>query len=380
MRKKFYLFLIASFLFVFTTSHAAPSQDHLNQVKEAVQSLVDSGKLVGAQLAIGHGDRPLLNENFGVRSIDDNTPVDYETMFCIGSCSKPIASAVVMTLVDDGTLVLDKGIDAWLPAFGSLKTTDGNTSRGPTLAELLSHHGGIYSQKKRMTKRQSKWIRDFTLNLEEAVDGIAREPLNAKPGDEYAYSGAGYCVLGRVAEVATEQSFEALLQSRMCEALELGHTSYFPSSSNKNLASGSVNGSISKSTPHLSEPFNLLLIGGSLYSTAADSSMFLQAVLKQATKGEEVLMSSEQFKSYTTPFSDMSGYAFGWNQLKANGNVFGLGHSGALASSRALFQINLESGVHLAILYTISDPGQSTEVGQALSQVFRPLISPQSSR
>lgn len=338
--------------------------------------MVDLGKLVGAQFAMGQGDRSLLNENFGVRSIDDDTPVDSETMFCIGSCSKPIASAVVMTLVDDGTLVLDKGIDGWLSAFGSLKTTNGKTARVPTLAELLSHHGGIYSQKKRMTKRQSKWIRDFTLNLGEAVDGIAKEPLYAKPGDEYAYSGAGYCVLGRVAEVATEKSFEALLQSRMCEPLEWTHTSYFPSSSNKNVASGSVNGSISKSTPHLSEPFNLPLIGGSLYSTAADSAVFLQAVLKQATKGDEVLMSSKQFESYTTPYSEKSGYAFGWNQLKANGNVFGLGHSGALASSRALFQINLESGIYLAILYTVSDPGQSIEVGQALSQAFGPVIAP----
>ncbi|MDA1067971.1 MAG: serine hydrolase [Verrucomicrobia bacterium] len=376
MHKKFYLFLIASFLFVCVGAYSAPSQDQLNKVKEAVQSLVDLGKLVGAQLAMGQGDRSLLNENFGVRSIDDDTPVDSETMFCIGSCSKPIASAVVMTLVDDGTLVLDKGIDGWLSAFGSLKTTNGKTARVPTLAELLSHHGGIYSQKKRMTKRQSKWIRDFTLNLGEAVDGIAKEPLYAKPGDEYAYSGAGYCVLGRVAEVATEKSFEALLQSRMCEPLEWTHTSYFPSSSNKNVASGSVNGSISKSTPHLSEPFNLPLIGGSLYSTAADSAVFLQAVLKQATKGDEVLMSSKQFESYTTPYSEKSGYAFGWNQLKANGNVFGLGHSGALASSRALFQINLESGIYLAILYTVSDPGQSIEVGQALSQAFGPVIAP----
>ena len=183
-------------------------------------------------------------------------------------------------------------------------------------------------------------------------------------------------MLGRVAEVATEKSFEALLQSRMCEPLEWTHTSYFPSSSNKNVASGSVNGSISKSTPQLSEPFNLPLIGGSLYSTAAESAVFLQAVLKQATKGDEVLMSSKQFESYTTPYSEKSGYAFGWNQLKANGNVFGLGHSGALASSRALFQINLESGIYLAILYTVSDPGQSIEVGQALSQAFGPVIAP----
>ena len=110
--------------------------------------MVDSGKLVGAQLAIGHEDQILLNRNFGIRSIEDDTPVDSKTMFCIGSCSKPIASAVVMTLVDDGTLSLDKGIDTWIPAFDSLETTDGEASRAPTMAELLSHHGGSILKRK----------------------------------------------------------------------------------------------------------------------------------------------------------------------------------------------------------------------------------------
>ena len=373
MYKKSYLSLIVLFLFIFVHSYSAPSQDQIKKVKEAVQSLVDSGKLVGAQLAIGQGDRLVLNENFGVRSIDDDTPVDSETIFCIGSCSKPIASAVVMTLVDDGTLDLDKGIDAWLPEFGSLKTTDGETSRAPTMAELLSHHGGIYSQKKRMTRQQSRWIRDFKLTLERSVKQIAKEPLNAKPGDEYAYSGAGYCILGRVAEVAAEQSFEELLQARLCEALELDHTSYFPSSDNTNVASGSAKGKVNPTTPHLSDPFKLPLIGGSLYSTAGDSAAFLQAVWKQSIRGEEALMSGEQFEAYTTPFSSKKAYAFGWSQMMGNGKPFGLAHSGSLASSRALFQINLEKEVYLSLLYTISDFSEFEEIRQVINKAIRPV-------
>jgi CubicO group peptidase (beta-lactamase class C family) len=165
-----------------------------------------------------------------------------------------------------------------------------------------------------MTRQQSRWIRDFRLSLERSVKEIAKEPLYAKPGDEYAYSGAGYCVLGRV-EVTTEQSFEELLQARLNEPLNLKHTSYFPSRENKNVAFGSVNGDINKTTPHLSYPFKLPLIGGSLYSTAGDSAVFLQSVLKQATSGEEVLMTADQFEAYTTPCSDNQRYAFGWSQM-----------------------------------------------------------------
>ena len=364
---------ISFFLLTCLVAVSAPTSAQLKRTTEAIQSLVDSGKLVGAQLAIGHEDQILLNRNFGVRSIEDDTPVDSKTMFCIGSCSKPIASAVVMTLVDDGTLSLDKGIDTWIPAFDSLETTDGEASRAPTMAELLSHHGGIYSQKKGMTRQQSRWIRDFRLSLERSVKEIAKEPLYAKPGDEYAYSGAGYCVLGWVAEVTTEQSFEELLQARLNEHLNLKHTSYFPSRENKNVASGSVNGDINKTTPHLSHPFKLPLIGGSLYSTAGDSAVFLQSVLKQATSGEEVLMTAEQFEAYTTPYSENQRYAFGWSQMMGNGKPFGLAHSGALASSRALFQINLEKGVYVSVLYTISNPKGSAEVQRAVGNAIGPV-------
>ena len=352
---------------------SAPTAAQLEKATAGIQSMIDSGMLVGAQLAIGHEDKILLNKNFGVRSVEDVTPVDAETMFCIGSCSKPISSAVVMTLADDELLTLDEGIDTWIPAFGNLKTSDGESARAPTMAELLSHYGGIYSQKKRMTRRQSKWIRDFRLTLKESVDAIAKEPLYASPGSEYAYSGAGYCILGRVAEVAADQPFEELLQSRLCEPLGLVHTSYFPSAENKNVASGSMSGKINRTTPHLWRPFQLPLIGGSLYSTSTDSAVFLQSVWKQASSNEEVLMSQGQFEDYITPLREKERYAFGWGQMKANGKPFGISHSGALASSRALFQINLEKNVYLALLYTVSGTGSRDEVSKGIGNVVRPI-------
>lgn len=370
--KRIVLFFLA-FLWMPLCAKASPTAAQLDRAVEGLQSLIDEGVLVGAQLAIGHEEQILLNKNFGIRSIEDDRLVDSETMFCIGSCSKPIASAVVMTLVDDGILSLDKGIDKWLPSFGNLKTSDGASSRAPTMAELLNHHSGIYSQKKGMTRRQSRWIRDFRLTLKESVDGIARESLYAMPGFEYAYSGAGYCVLGRVAEVAADQSFEKLLQSRVCEPLELEHTSYFPAHKNKNVATGSIRGKINRTTPHLWKPFQFPLVGGSLYSTSTDSIVFLQSVWKQSSTHEEILMSRDQFQDYTTPLSDEQRYAFGWGQMMADGKPFGISHSGALASSRALFQINLEKDVYLALLYTVSGNGSMDEVKRGIGNAVRPI-------
>ena len=60
------------------------------------------------------------------------------------------------------------------------------------MTELLCHRTGIYSQRNRLTKNQTRWIRDFELPLADSVAGIAREPLSTEPGKKFAYSGAGY--------------------------------------------------------------------------------------------------------------------------------------------------------------------------------------------
>ena len=371
MTKKSRSFIPFLIIFCFGNLFAAPPKTkNLVQVDSAIKSLVADNLIVGAQLMVGYENQLLMERNYGVRSIDDSTPVDSETLFCIGSCSKPIASAVIMALVRDEVLDLEQNIDAWLPEFGSLKTTDAVTSRAPTLAELLSHHGGIYSQKRRISNQQTRWIRDFKLNLEDSVKNIAAEPLISTPGSEYAYSGAGYCVLGRVGEVAAELPFESLLQKYVCKPLEMQHTTYFPSSDNPNVATGSLNGKPNPTTPHLSKPFQLPLIGGSLYSTAGESARFLQAILSQAKDDSELLMTPELFKAYTSQYSEKQPYAFGWSLMIGNGEPFGIGHGGALASSRALFRINLESGVYFSFLYTISSPENSDEVRQQVAQIL----------
>ncbi len=354
-----------------------PREPVLNRIADDVQSLVDAGEIIGAQLVVSNNQHILMSRNFGVRSVEDDTPIDAETMFCIGSCSKPIASAAILMLVDKGVLDLNRNIDFWLPAYGKLKTTDGQPSRAPNLAELLSHYGGIYSQRNRLTSRQLKWIRDFKLSLETSANGIAREPLIARPGELYAYSGAGYCVAGRVAEVAAKMPFEEILQANICKPLGLLKTTYFPSSDVANIATGSVDGRmVEASSPHLSRPFNLSLIGGSLYSTAEDCIQFLQTVLKQEITKEAVLMRNALFSSYTLPYrKESNSYGFGWSVRQSDKDGFvTLAHNGSLSAYKATFQIDRQTGLCIVMLYTVAEPDDNRSLMRKVQSALRPLM------
>jgi len=342
-----------------------------NPIDSVLDRLMKDGQIVGAQVYIGEDDITVFERNYGVRSIDDKTPINSETLFCIGSCSKPYASAVILSLVEMGELDLQSPVSEILPAFSHPKIArTGKTSRPPNLLELLSHRGGIYSQKQGMNRRQARWIRDFGVSLAESVDGISKEPLLSQPGTEYAYSGAGYCILGRVAETQTNNSFEEILQERIGQPLSFRRTTYFPKREDRNIASGSLNQGINPATPHLSKPFRLPLIGGSLYSTVQESSRFARMILQRGRFGEASVLAPGSFASYLSlPFEGQP-YGLGWSVREDNGRATEISHSGSLASSRASMRINLDNGRYGLVFYTLADPAQSREITQELNQAL----------
>ncbi|MHC4995962.1 MAG: serine hydrolase domain-containing protein [Planctomycetota bacterium] len=371
------LLSIALFMAGCSAPTTIPEKTPLDQLDQTIRELVTSGKVVGVQALVGEGDMTLLQLNGGYRSATDKTRVDADTMFCIGSCSKPFTSVAVMSVVQDGKLKLDEPIDGLLPGFHEPQIVNvGKASRAPNLRELLAHRSGIYSQKLGMNQRQENYIRDFTLTLDESVTGIAGEKLIAEPGALYAYSGAGYCVIGRLAEESTGQAFEQVMRQRVVTPLGLKRTSYFPDRSDRNVASGSVDGKPNPSTPHLYEPFNLPLIGGSLYSTAEDCARFMRMMINRGQLGGRRVLSRESWHELTRPHFEGQGYGLGWSLLIGGGKTRQMSHNGALASSRASMKLDLKTGRYAVVLYTLSDPSLSEEVGKSIARGVTRVLGP----
>lgn len=322
------------------------------------QLLVD-GQIVGAQAMVAEHGKVVLEHSIGTVSIESGRKVDANTLFCIGSCSKPFAASVIMTLVGEGELVLDEPIDGHLPAFGSLHVKDGELPvRAPTLRELLCHRAGIFSQKRRVTQDQMRFIRDFRLTLNQSVDGIARQNLIAQPGSEYAYSGAGYCVIGRLAEVATGESFERVFQQRLAVPLSLTRTTYFPSTEDTNIASGTVleveRLRTNPQTPHMfGADLRLPLIGGSLYSTARETTRFARMIADRGRVDSKRVLSEPLWKELTSRQADQL-YGLGWRLTRRDERTVQLSHSGSLASSRSKLRVDLDTGRTVVVHYTVT--------------------------
>ena len=358
----------------------------LQSLSESVERRIAVGSVVGAQALIGRRDETVFERCFGRASREDARPVDPDTRFCIGSCSKPAASACVMTTVADGHLDLDAPIDRWLPEFWRLRIAgDGLAPRAPTVRETMCHRAGFYSQKHKMSARQRDLIRDFTQTLDGAVNGMAREDLLSAPGTQYAYSGAGYCVLGRVAEAATGESFETLLRQRVCVPLGMSRTTYFPPQADNNIAVGHITTeeelTVNCQAPHLlGDRHRFALIGGSLYSTARDMARFARMILNEGRQGDaEVLPRAAWLETIRRPSPDQA-YGLGWGMAFRNGadRPFRLSHGGALFSYRSLIAVDLDSGWFAVANWTVDEtatPREEDETGNSVEKAVKQALN-----
>ncbi len=342
------------------------------QLDVLLDQLLADGKIVGAQATVAERNRTLLEHCVGTVSVESVRKVDADTLFCIGSCSKPFASSVVMVLVDERVVALDGPIDEHLPEFSALDVVSGEPAeRAPTLRELLCHRAGIFSQKRHLTPAQRRLIRDFRLTLKQSVDGIARQKLIARPGDEYAYSGAGYCVIGRLAEVVTGEPFERVFQRRLAEPLGLKRTTYFSSADDTNIAAGAVLDEqrlrTDRQTPHLfGAELRLPLIGGSLYSTARETTRFARMIAGRGRVDSKLVISNRSWEELTSQQAGQR-YGLGWSLALRDDRTVRLSHNGSLASSRSALRVDLDTGRSVVVHYTVASP-KDRRTGTAINQ------------
>src|SRR5688500_709912 len=119
-----------------------------------LRSATDRGDVPGVVVAVVSKDGTLYHEAFGVSSTVRKTPMTKDTIFNMASMTKPVTSAAIMMLVDEGKLKLDDDVAKYLPKYRDpvviSKFNDADASyetrpakRPITIRHLLTHTSGI---------------------------------------------------------------------------------------------------------------------------------------------------------------------------------------------------------------------------------------------
>ena len=178
-------------------------------------------KLPGASLAVTRNGRLVYARGFGLADRQSGDPVLPTSRFRIASLSKPVTSVAILQLVEAGRLKLD---DPVAEILGLEPEVDAKRSRRVTVRQCLQHTGGWDRSDSFDPMFQSIRISRVLgtkapAGPAEVIRFMQKWPLDFDPGTRYAYSNYGYCLLGRVIEKISGQSYERYVQARVLKPM-----------------------------------------------------------------------------------------------------------------------------------------------------------------
>lgn len=108
-----------------------------------------------------------------------------------------------------------------------------------------------------------------------ARDILSRAPI-AQPGERFAYSNAGYALLGIIAERTMKEAYEALVRRLVFEPLGLKHSYTGADQLPERRPNGHVSGPQGLQRQNMTGPLEILLApaGGGLFMSVADLARF----------------------------------------------------------------------------------------------------------
>ncbi|MFI7639779.1 serine hydrolase domain-containing protein [Nonomuraea sp. NPDC049400] len=257
---------------------------------------VDDGRWPGWLILISRKGEIAHLSTGGRRDISAGLPVEPDTLFRIYSMSKPVTSVAVMTLYEEGRLLLTDPVAAYLPEFADMRVYQSGPAAAPStrpaaepirIWHLLTHTAGLtYEFYRQSVVDEMYRAAGFDgpyptgLDLAGCVERWARLPLLFEPGSEWNYSVATD-VLGRLIEVISGLPLDRFLAERIFEPLGMRETGFEPVDPERmaTLYGQTPDGRLVPMPPPPQRP--ALLSGGhGLISTAGDYHRFTQMLLR----------------------------------------------------------------------------------------------------
>lgn len=181
-----------------------------SEIDQTVTRMMKGAEVPGVGLALLNDGKIVYLRGYGLRDKEKNLPFAADTVMPGASLSKVAFAYLVLQLVDEGRLDLDKPVYQYLkkplPEYSNYKDLAGDPRyKLITLRMLLSHTSGFPNW---------RWFEDDK-----------RLQIHFEPGSRFAYSGEGIDLLQVVVEAATNEDLEDLMQKYVFKSFEMARTS-----------------------------------------------------------------------------------------------------------------------------------------------------------
>ncbi len=351
----------------------------LTNLPRKLKAAIKKYEVPGASIAVLRNGKLIASEAAGVINLDTQVPATVDTVFQIGSITKPMTTTLVMGLIDEGKLELDAPVSRYLPSF---RVADAAVSRQVTLRHLLSHQSGIDGDLFADSGRGDDSVEKLML-MSTMLPSLF--PIGAK----HSYCNIGFAVLGRVIEVVTGLSFDEALRQRLFEPLGMKHAVSVPEDTLRfRSAIGHVPSGRKKGLWYVTRQPYLAHGQKAAGSTPAMSvTDLLKFVAMHMSGGKNAwgqrvlssrsvrLMQTRQITVQKQTSRNITHWGLGWFLMTWDNNVKLYGHDGAAMGQYSFLRVLPEKNLAIALL---TNGGDATGLQQELfSELFAGLAKVQ---
>lgn len=189
-----------------------PSKSSENAIRDTAEAFLREHGIEGMSIAYGRDGKVAFEQGYGFADADGKEPVTPDHRFRIASISKPITATAVMLSIERGRLKLDSKVFGTDGILGDAYGRDlPDSVRAITIDHLLTHASGGWGN----DKDDPMFLNPEMKHAELITWTLANQKQTHAPGENYAYSNFGYCILGRVLEKITQMPYEALLSQHV---------------------------------------------------------------------------------------------------------------------------------------------------------------------
>lgn len=319
-----------------------------NQIRTAMRQT----HVPGLAIAVVYEGHIFYAKGFGVTNArDDALDVKPETLFRMGSVTKPLTATMIMTLVQQGKLDLDKPVADYVDW---LRLGIKGEEKQITLRMLLSHTAGIPNGLSYTGSRDYHALKAEIINtFSAALDDDERQPLVVPPGTAYYYSNLGINLAGYIAESVMDAPYTELMQRTVFQPLEMWRTTFDPNQAM----------TYPLALPHiLSETERLYVMRPFIDNTAHYPCGFAmsnvvdlaQFVLMHMDTGVHQILNQAALREMHTPITyrytpNRAGYGLGFRSYDYKGLRL-VGHNGAIGKYGAWLWMCQEVGLGVVMM------------------------------
>jgi len=320
----------------------------LDLIPVRMKESVERGEAAGYVTLVQRRGEVVHLSAVGMQDREKGVAMKTDTIFQVMSMTKPVTSAGIMMLAEDGLLALTDTVEKHLPEFRGQMVRVGDVLRKParaiTIRDLLTHTSGLQEMPPEGMGGTNFYF-DMKRTLAEAVTFYSQLPLLFEPGTKWQYSNTGMATLGRIIEVASGKPFETFLQERVFAPLGMKDSFFFPKAEHYARIAMAYDAGPDGKPRSMGEVIyrkqrKYSMPEGGLFATAQDMAAFYQMMLNGGVYKGKRLLSKASVEVMTAWHTEDTrrNWGLGWSLMRTPGSMLSLtsekayGHAGALGT------------------------------------------------